>query len=804
MAYNAREVFTLRESRDFNEDTAEQSAAELNGGIFLCLLNKNGTLGAAYYNFMDKTLNVYEEMVDLAPQFVITATLCREIAPKYVLTFGYITEEYVKMCVDCFSSETDTTTSNISRLPDNFFLVSMKEYTYEACKTIVSNINVASNTLDNGDHKQEVYFRSCINLNHRLSVQALGALYKYLEKHWSMFGVDPADQHFLHIHQVTLKNHVLLDNHTFKALQIFSQKSHDAGFKRGQDSSSREGLSVYRLFMSSCKSRMGQTELRNLLLSPINDRRELEKRLSFIKFVQQPVNLDFIASIHDNIKQFQNVVHVSAILGKILNARASNKDWKMLHKMIYHTIFINDISKGYRGKSELLAELDQAVTNNLLGLEESISNALDFNAGNKKGRPVIKFGLDENLDAKLLHQQDVSKHVTAAARFAANDLPDFIDECKVVYLPEMGHLMVIKRWEPDCDPEQLESLGYQFMFALGGVLHYKNPLCVELDKRLGDINAEIIDHENRILRRLSAFTLKYNKDIRQALKAVAIIDCLIAMAKVSQQNNYVKPELNDLRIQEIEECRHPLMEQILNSFEANDFKSGGLHSHMKIITGANGSGKSIFLKQILLAVYLAHVGCYIPAKKANIGLVDSMHCLIQTKESAVVRLSSFMMDVTQTSQVIHCASPSSLIIMDEFGRGTLEDDGLILLVSFLNHFLSKGELCPHILVSTHFQRISTMLPESQYLEYLKMNHTVENGTFCFLHKMAAGVSDSYAFDIASAILSPDRIGRAKQYFQWIQRNERGELPEETLKIQNQYVFDNLNVELISEDSNDNN
>lgn len=309
------------------------------------------------------------------------------------------------------------------------------------------------------------------------------------------------------------------------------------------------------------------------------------------------------------------------------------------------------------------------------------------------------------------------------------------------------------------------------------------------------------------------------------------------MAKVSQQNNYVKPELNDLHIQEIDDCRHPLMEQILNSFEANDFKSGGLYSHMKIITGANGSGKSIFLKQILLAVYLAHVGCYIPAKKANIGLVDSMHCLIQTKESAVVRLSSFMMDLTQASrvsqvkllrivgfqtlQVIHCASPSSLIIMDEFGRGTLEDDGLILLVSFLNHFLSKGDLCPHILVSTHFQRISTLLSESQYLEYLKMNHTVENGSFCFLHKITTGnvrrmvkllskngeflgVSDSYAFDIAAAILSPDRIERAQQYFQWIKRNERGELPEKTLNIQNQYVFDNLNIELISEDSNDKN
>lgn len=124
------------------------------------------------------------------------------------------------------------------------------------------------------------------------------------------------------------------------------------------------------------------------------------------------------------------------------------------------------------------------------------------------------------------------------------------------------------------------------------------------------------------------------------------------MAKISQHNNYVKPDLNNLRTQEIIECRHPLMEQLLTSFEANNFYSGGPHRHMKIITGANGSGKSIYLKQILLTIYLAHVGCYVPAKKANIGLVDSIHCRMHTTESAVVRLSAFMMDVTQVKPLI--------------------------------------------------------------------------------------------------------------------------------------------------------
>ncbi|XP_050310224.1 mutS protein homolog 5-like [Anthonomus grandis grandis] len=790
---NIRNVFDIRQkpgnvsspsnSLESNRNESVRDNNDYNDSNFLCLLYKNGFLGAAYYNFAEKTLNVYEEMPELSPRYIMTATLIREVAPKHILTFGNPSEEFVKTSIELFTSDSDTTNStSITRLPENFYLVSLKEFSYEACKTIVTNIDVASNSLENTDVKQEVYVRSVINMNHRLSVQALGAIYKYLEKHWSMFGVDHHEAVVLHIQQVTLRNHVLIDHASFKALHIFSPKAHDAGFKRG-DSSHREGLSLYKFFVYACKSKMGQAQLRNILLSPINDKKELEKRLSFLTFALNPSNMDIIANIQDNIKQFKNVAYVGLILAKIQNERATNKDWFKLHKMIYHTIFINDISRSYREQSELFQELNCCITENLLRLQESIANALDFNAGSKKGRPVIKFGLDVELDAKLLRERDVVKHVTAAARFAVDDLPSYINECKIVYLPEMGHLMAIKEWQEDCDPDHLQDLGYQFMFSIGGVIHYKNPLCIDLDRRLGDINAEIIDHENRILRRLSALTTKYNKDIRDALKIVALLDCLIAMSKVSQQNNYVKPNLNEQRVHEIQECRHPLLERILTSFETNDYFSGGTHSCVKVITGPNGSGKSIFLKQIFLTIYLAHVGCYVPAKKADIGLVSSMHCRLHTNDAAVVRLSSFMTDIAQTSQAFFYNSPSSLIILDEFGKGTVDKDGIILLAAFLKSFLLKKDQCPHILVSTHLQRIATLLPETPYLEYMKMEHVVENGHFCFLYKMSKGVSSSFAFDVASTIVSSSLIKRSKYYFDCLQHNKPIAIPEVSEKIQ---------------------
>ncbi|XP_030754739.1 mutS protein homolog 5-like [Sitophilus oryzae] len=749
------------------ENIAERSYANL-----LCLLYRHGKLGAAYFNSEEQTLNLYEEMCDTKPQYLRSASILREVAPKYLLTFGNLTEEYVKAIVHFIQSANETVvTSDSLELPENVFLTSMNDYSYEVCKTIVQNINVASNHLERSDDaKQELYFHSIINWDHRLSIQALAALYKFIETHSTMFNFQAGSVCIMHINQVTLKNHVLIDNASFKTLKIFCQKSHDAAFKRGEESSSREGLSIYKLFLSSCKSTLGKAHLRNILLCPINQIEELNKRLDFISFVQDPNNSDFISNIHDNVKHLTNLNTLSEILEKIYNARASSSNWKTLYDTMMHIVFINDISKSYRNKNTLLNELNETVTENLYGLQDTINKALDFSVDVRRGRPAIKFGLDDDLDAKLLRRQDISKHVNAAARCALNDLPQFVSECKVVYLPEMGHLVAIKEWEPNCDQSAFQDLGYQVVFSIGGTIHYKTPICVEMDRRLGDINGEIIDHENRILRRLAGFVLKYNRDIREPLRLIALMDCLIAMAKVSQHNNYVKPTLNKDNVQELVKCRHPLMERILTSFEPNDYYSGGSHSHMKIITGPNGSGKSIYLKQVVLVVYLAHIGCYVPAERANIGMVHSIHCCGQSQESAAVRLSSFMIDIAQSSQILHYAAPSSLILLDEFGKSTLAEDGIVLLASFLKKFLSQNEMCPHIIVSTHFAKLATLLPENRYLEYYKTDHAFRDGTFCFLYQISKGTSKSFAFEIASAVLGDDIIQRAKQYYHCLQNN----------------------------------
>lgn len=235
------------------------------------------------------------------------------------------------------------------------------------------------------------------------------------------------------------------------------------------------------------------------------------------------------------------------------------------------------------------------------------------------------------------------------------------------------------------------------------------------------------------------------------------------MAEVSAQNNYIRPSLNNDNVHEIQDCRHPLLELVSN-YECNSFSSGRSYSHIKIITGPNGSGKTIYLKTIALAVYLAHIGSYVPCKSANIGMMHSIHTRMQSTESVSVRLSAFMIDNIQTTQALRNAHFNSLILLDEFGRGTTNDVGLSLLVATLKKFSDHGCNCPHVVVNTHYQNVAHFLPETEIIEHLKMAHCEENGVLIFQYRMEKGISNSFAFNIAKMVgIDNNIVNRARDF-----------------------------------------
>jgi DNA mismatch repair protein MSH5 len=245
------------------------------------------------------------------------------------------------------------------------------------------------------------------------------------------------------------------------------------------------------------------------------------------------------------------------------------------------------------------------------------------------------------------------------------------------------------------------------------------------------------------------------------------LDSLLALALGAEKYKMTAPQLTSTNIIQIQDGRHPLQELVVPSYIPNDTLllggSGdgtadetivsdlmGEVPSMLVMTGPNHSGKSIYLKQVALIVYLAHIGSYVPAEQACIGLTDRLLTRVATRESVCRNESAFAIDLKQAAFSINFATRRSLILIDEFGKGTNAMDGAGLLSAVLEHFLDLGEDAPRVLAATHFHEIfeNKILPVTPKLSFAHMDVRVdlqtesEDDRVTFLFRLIPGRSAS--------------------------------------------------------------
>ena len=190
---------------------------------------------------------------------------------------------------------------------------------------------------------------------------------------------------------------------------------------------------------------------------------------------------------------------------------------------------------------------------------------------------------------------------------------------------------------------------------------------------------------------------------------------MLALAIGAEKYNWTAPLMTKANIIKIENGRHPLQELVVPSFVSNDTNLCGGHekppqegletAQMLVLTGPNHSGKSIYLKQVAIIVYLSHIGSFVPAERAVVGITDKILTRISTRESVCRTESAFAIDLKQVAQAVRFSTRQSLVLIDEFGKGTNPDDGAGLLAAVLDHFVSLGAQAPRLLVATHFHEL---------------------------------------------------------------------------------------------------
>jgi DNA mismatch repair protein MSH5 len=289
---------------------------------------------------------------------------------------------------------------------------------------------------------------------------------------------------------------------------------------------------------------------------------------------------------------------------------------------------------------------------------------------------------------------------------------------------------LLLRW-PSVDLKYLDCLAHSTLNrhppthppALGAGACYHTAATRELSARFGDALPRVLDLEASLLHEVGARLAAAGGAVRAAAAAAAALDCLLSLAAAAAELRLARPALTRANVLRIRGGRHLLAEQVLDdgAFVPNDTDMEESAGRVVVVTGPNGSGKSVYARQVALIAFLAHVGSFVPAEEATVGLVDRIFTRVASHEAAAVPQSTFLIDLSQAAAMLRLATPRSLLILDEFGKGTAATDGAALVCAAAAA-LAAAPVAPRTLICTHFAEAldPALLPRAPQLAFRTM------------------------------------------------------------------------------------
>ncbi|KAM6127090.1 mutS protein homolog 5 [Pterocles gutturalis] len=601
-----------------------------------------------------------------------------------------------------------------------------------------------------------LYLSSIIPFESPLMIRTLGGLLKFLDRR--RVGVELEESTIavpiLAFKKFVLSDIVNMDQDTYCVLQIFKSDIHPSVYKLS--SGLKEGFSLYGI-LNRCRCKWGEKLLRLWLTRPTRNLTELNKRLDVIHFFLLAQNHETVLTLQSCLK---NIKNVPLILKRMTLSHTKVTDWQALYKTVYSAVCLRDTCRSLPKTIELFQTISHVFTDDLHYIASLISKVVDFEGSVSENRFTVRPNVDPTIDEKKRKLMGLSDFLTEVARKELETLDNHIPSCCVIYIPLIGFLLSIPRLPTMVDKSDFEIEGLDFMFLSDNKLHYRSARTKELDSLLGDLHCEIRDQETLIMHQLQTKILEKSEVLNNVIEYTAHLDVLLALAVMARENAYCRPRFTHRHGFHIKDGRHPLMELCAKTFVANPANSGEATRRIKIITGPNSSGKSVYLKQVGLIVFMALIGSYVPAAEAEIGVIDGIYTRIHSRESVSVGLSTFMIDLNQVAKAVNNATERSLVLIDEFGKGTNTLDGLSLLAAVLRYWISQGTQCPQVFVSTNFHSLMQLelLPDTPLVECLTMETHQDGDELIFFYQIKQGMSTiSHAANIAALAGMPAKI-----------------------------------------------
>ncbi|MCM1100529.1 MAG: DNA mismatch repair protein MutS [Clostridium sp.] len=556
-------------------------------------------------------------------------------------------------------------------------------------------------------------------------------------------------EHFTHIYPYHTGKYMLLDSSTRRNLELTETLREKQ--KRGS----------LLWVLDKTRTAMGGRMLRSYIEQPLIDRADMERRLDAI----EELNGDSLS--RDEIREYLNPIYdLERLLSKVNYKTANPRDliaFRNSLEMLPHikTVLGNFSKESLVAIREEMDDLEDLFHLILDSIEEEPPITI------REGG-IIKDGYDETIDMLRNAKRDGKQWL---AELEEQDRERTgIRNLRIKYNKVFGYYFEVTNSYKNLVPED-----YIRKQTLANAERYTTTRLKELEDTILNAEDKLQTLEYDLFCKVRDSISVEIERIQRTAKAVARLDVFASLSLVSERNHYVRPKLNEKGIIDIREGRHPVVEQMISNdlFISNDtYLDNGNHC-ISIITGPNMAGKSTYMRQSALIVLLAQIGCFVPAKSANIGIVDRIFTRVGASDDLASGQSTFMVEMNEVANILRNATADSLLILDEIGRGTSTFDGLSIAWAVIEHISNRKLLGAKTLFATHYHELTELEGKMNNVNNYCIAVKECGDDIVFLRKIIKGGADkSYGIQVAKLAGVPDMvIDRAKEIVEQLSDND---------------------------------
>ena len=584
-----------------------------------------------------------------------------------------------------------------------------------------------------------------------LAITAAGAIFAYLveDTHHALI------QHITKIQNIPQDDYLMMDGFTLRNLEIIHSNHH-------------EGKSLLDI-IDRTTTPMGGRLLRRRMILPLKSVNEINRRLSLIEFFNKEENLKY--NIHDLLKSISDL---DRLLGKLAAEKISPKELGNFRNSLISIEKIKELLLPY---PDVLAWITPLHSHKELidYLQSHLNEELpvSINKGN-----VIKEGVSEELD-KLRNLLYSGKSYLDEMCQRESERTG-ISSLKIDFNNVFGYYIEVRNTHKDKVPEH-----WIRKQTLVNAERYITEELKEYESQILGAEEKIAQLEHLLYKKIEEQVLVHMDTIQNNSKIIAEIDCAVGLSELAIAENYTKPIINEDFAINIKEGRHPVIEKSLplgEKYIPNDIFLDRDTQQIMMVTGPNMSGKSAVLRQTAIICLLAQIGSFIPAKHAEIGVLDRIFTRVGASDNISAGESTFMVEMNESANILNNITERSLILLDEIGRGTSTYDGISIAWA-IAEYLHQHPTQPKTLFATHYHELNEMQNSFSRIKNYHIAIQENKNNVIFLRKLVAGGSEhSFGIYVAKLAGMPTKVvNRAKEILKTLENSRSQDQNTENIK-----------------------